>query len=533
MSNQLRGYCAAVLLLGADIQAATWYVKTAGNDGADGTSWATAKRTIQAAVDATADGDTVLVGDGVYATGSRVTPEGTSSNRLVITRKILVKSVNGPEVTRIQGATGSAPLRCVYMSSGTLSGFMLTNGATPSTAAYPDNRGGGVYAKYNWNAVLTNCVITKCTATNGGGCCGGDLRGCKVISCQAQCGGGACGSWLTDCTLESNNALLSGGGAYLVDLERCLVRGNSSDGDGGGCSMGSCDDCVFYSNTAGRWGGGIAGGTAENCFFMLNGAPEGGGSCYSTLRNCTLVLNNASVTGGGSFQDTLQNCIVYYNNWMRNDDNHSGSTFTYSCTTPAAPGIGNIASDPQFEGVMLGLCKLMPASPCINRGDNSVLATLVDLAGNPRIKFGTVDMGAYEYQLPTGYWKWIEAVTNGLTNHTDCAAGDGYPNLLKYATGGSPTNSDHQARVTCGMTNNQFGIQFGRNKKAYDTTIVVEGTDSLTNTGSWQPVAVNFNGSWGLATNVTESGAGDVALVTVRDTAAVPKRFLRLRVAQP
>jgi hypothetical protein len=46
-------------------RAATWYVSTNGNDEAAGADWSTAKLTIQAAIDAAATNDTVLVSNGV------------------------------------------------------------------------------------------------------------------------------------------------------------------------------------------------------------------------------------------------------------------------------------------------------------------------------------------------------------------------------------------------------------------------------------------------------------------------------------
>ena len=66
----------------------TNYVSKSGSDANDGKSWATAKKTIQAAVDLCADGDTVVVDDGEYSdttrsasTSSRATarPRRTSS----------------------------------------------------------------------------------------------------------------------------------------------------------------------------------------------------------------------------------------------------------------------------------------------------------------------------------------------------------------------------------------------------------------------------------------------------------------------
>ena len=57
------------------------------DDSGDGLSWATAKQTIQAAVDLAADGDTVLVTNGVYDIGVRLTPNGLFRNRLVVKSK--------------------------------------------------------------------------------------------------------------------------------------------------------------------------------------------------------------------------------------------------------------------------------------------------------------------------------------------------------------------------------------------------------------------------------------------------------------
>jgi hypothetical protein len=49
----------------------TWYVLATkpGSDANPGTNWATAKATIQAAIDVSSDGDTAIVGNGVYSTG--------------------------------------------------------------------------------------------------------------------------------------------------------------------------------------------------------------------------------------------------------------------------------------------------------------------------------------------------------------------------------------------------------------------------------------------------------------------------------
>ena len=45
---------------------ANFYVSVSGNDEQDGSSWATAKQSIQVAIDAAKDGDTVFISEGVY-----------------------------------------------------------------------------------------------------------------------------------------------------------------------------------------------------------------------------------------------------------------------------------------------------------------------------------------------------------------------------------------------------------------------------------------------------------------------------------
>ena len=129
----------ALLLVFAEIsRGAEWFVATNGNDLADGTNWPTAKRSIQAAIDAAVSNDTVWVSNGTYATGGRIA-YGALTNRVVVDKPITVRSLNGPATTRIKGTwdpngyhgIGDGAVRCAYIASNAvLSGFTLTNGAT-------------------------------------------------------------------------------------------------------------------------------------------------------------------------------------------------------------------------------------------------------------------------------------------------------------------------------------------------------------------------------------------------------------------
>jgi hypothetical protein len=295
------------------------------------TNWTTAATNIQDAVDATTDGDTVLVSDGVYATGARVIPGYSLSNRVVITKNILVKSVNGPDVTIIkgQGPMGDGAVRCIFITNGILDGFTLTNGCTRTNIDVVDDvSGGGAYIQVG---ILTNCMVSGNTANfAGGGVYGGTLNNCS-LNCnyvEGLGGGTYCGA-LNNCELNGNSASI-GGGAYGSTLDKCRIGGNSTLWDGGGASGGTLNDCTLTNNSAQWSGGGASESTLNNCTFSGNSAEfggsasggmlnncmlssstagdSGGGTCNGTLSNCTLVGNSAEYYGGGTFYSTLNNC---------------------------------------------------------------------------------------------------------------------------------------------------------------------------------------------------------------------------------
>ena len=483
-------------------QPADWYITTNGNDSADGAAWLSAKATIQAAIDAALNGDTVWVSNGVYATGGRIawSESGlpSSSNRLVIDKAITVQSINGPEVTIIQGAKdptsanglGDASVRCAFVeANAVLTGFTLTNGATGTNNAH---------------AFQT-------------------------------CGGGVVGSGiLSNCTLTGNSALSAGGGSYYsITLNNCTLMGNSAR-YGGGAQFGTLNNCWVVSNSAQFSGGGTAHSTLNNCMVVGNIAHGyyGGGSVGGTLNNCT-VVGNAANAGGGVASCVLNGCIVFFNT-ASTEQNYQGCSFNYCCTDPNLGGIGNITNDPQFVNAAAGNYRLQANSPCIDAGDNAFVQGTTDLDGNPRIRFGAVDMGAYEMQFPFSYRAWASEITNGLTNDTDSAAGDGMPNLLKYATGGSPMEADGLARLDLGFDGGLPTLRFNRNTNATDVTLVIQGADEMSDGAAWRGLATNVNGSWGGVANVSESGPGNPVACAVQDPVPlITNRFLRLKVTRP
>ncbi len=339
------------------------------------TSWQTSATTIQDAVDAAAleqvAGAMVRVTNGIYDVGSRITPDYICSNRLVITNDIIVSSVNGPEVTMIDGSNSE---RGVYMSAGLLTGFTIRNGKTLESGDWIYDISGGGVNLYGGNGIVSNCIISGNTADYGGGSYRGMLYNCTISGNTAKYGGGNYRSTLNNCTIRDNTASRDGGGSYFGTLYNCVISGNSAN-NGGGCIAGMLNSCTINDNTANK---------------------NGGGSYNGTLNNCTLSGNMADY-GGGSWFGELHNCIVYYNTASESGDNWRYSSMSYSCTTPMPSGSGNITNTPMFVNYAATNLHLVSGSPCIDAGNNAHVAGDVDLDGNMRISGGIVDMGAYEF----------------------------------------------------------------------------------------------------------------------------------------
>lgn len=363
------------------------------DDSGDGASWATAKRTLQAAVDAAQDGDTVLVTNGVYNAGGAITPGYTLPCRVVITNNIEVRSVNGAETTIIQGpgtntyGTANA-MRCVYMSSGLMEGFTIRGGAIKSWSNNANDYGAG-FSMYNasGNPEVRNCIISNNYGGLGGGSYGGKFTACQFVNNRASYGGGAQSGTLYGCALSKNIA---------------TGAGDSPGGGANGCTL---TGCLIVGNYASYYGGGAGSSTLYNCLVVSNRCDRNGGGTYSgTVKNCTVVDNTAAIYGAGTYSGTLYNSIVWANSYTNGvtNDCYSSSTY-YTCASGLSAASGCTNANPLFVDEATGDYRLQANSPCIDKGYNSYAPDLPDLDGSARFVDGnsdgtiTVDMGAYEF----------------------------------------------------------------------------------------------------------------------------------------
>lgn len=325
-------------------------------------TWQTAATNIQDAINAAAPGSLVLVTNGIYNTGGKVMA-GDLTNRVAVNKPLLLQSVNGPEVTVIQGqwdpTTTNGPLavRCAWLTNGaTLNGFTLRGGATRALGDVETLRsGGGVWAASE-TALVTNCIITGNSANQyGGGAYSGFLSHCTFTMNNAAWGGGAAGALALNCLVTDNRAVVNGGGLANVNATNCAITRNFAVAGGGGVSLSG--------------------------MTML--------PAFTQLQNCT-ITENVSITGGGGlyllspYGPSVVNCIIWNNrgSGLSPDYSPSNAKLSYCCvsTLPFGTGVGpgNISVDPQLlaDGIHLAA-----TSPCRGAGFNSVVGT--DWDGQP------------------------------------------------------------------------------------------------------------------------------------------------------
>ncbi|MHC4943290.1 MAG: right-handed parallel beta-helix repeat-containing protein [Planctomycetota bacterium] len=461
--------------------------------------------TIQEAIEAAVDGDTVLVAPGTYV-----------ENIDFIGKAISVMSSAGPDQTVIDGGNPQYPgLGAVVMfnngetKDALLEGFTIYNG-TGYTIPPGELAGGGIYCRNAWPTLSKN-VVTENSADIGGGIYikGEPLKHlvtqCVISKNQAEQGGGIyCNGTvpiIQYCKIEENS---EGGGINLQVMPHDegfvrsnIIKGNFNSNNGGGiCSSG---DVNFYNNVItdnqGAWGGGIfsLGGCLTNNIVTHNTAladdgqgggmyirwtnaivdgnyiafnqagEEGGGLrmrggwltsnviCYNiagTQTGSKAMGGGASLESNANFHE-VSNCLIFKNHsYGRGGGIYTGPGFdieitnftlvgntadsgtgicaggwatviltnsilwdspkgeiqaneqpviTYCDIWGGWPGEGNIEEYPLFVDPAGDDFHLLFKSPCKDAGTNSGAKNPEDHEGDPRIAYGTVDMGADEF----------------------------------------------------------------------------------------------------------------------------------------
>jgi hypothetical protein len=251
------------------------------------------------------------------------------------------------------------------------------------------NGGGGIecFGIFNAsNAIITNNVISDNTSSFGGGICSSNnspkILSNFIVNNTASKGGGIhCSNDGTPAIINniiSNNAAVDGGGGICCDY----TYGNSAFANNtisnNNAARGGGLFCTLYSNI-----------TLQNTIVWGNTADTSGPQVYLDDENSDPAFYYCDVQGGTAAFGL--NSGIFYTGIFQ--DNSNAIPLFISPTAGSGTGYDGLTGD----------WSLAAASPCINEGTpdtSGLFLPAIDLAGNPRIKGGRIDMGAYEYLLP-------------------------------------------------------------------------------------------------------------------------------------
>lgn len=410
---------------------------------------------IQAAINAAAAGDTVLVAAGTYT--ERLDFQG---------KAITLASVAGPSSTIID-AGGLGPVVTFQRGetrAAILSGFTLTNGNGL-------NADGGGIRIWNASPTVRGNVITAnrgCTGVGVYSYFSSPLIEHNTIS----------GNIVSGCSGAWGIGIYIGGDSSAEIVGNTIVDNAGADATGAGVALFAAGRPLLLLNVIARnsttlnggcgWGGGLAlansvAASIVNNLIAQNRACTGGAIYWiaSSSSGPTTVVNNTiadnvAASQPGIYASGLGSTNRFFNNvitasggpalfcqatsWataptLDSNDIFNGGLGAYggSCIDQTGSS-GNISVNPAFINPGVADYRIGSSSPLVDAGNNAApLIPATDLAGGPRIASAAaspdrIDIGAYESanQRPTanaGLDQTVTARTNCLANVTLSGSG--------------------------------------------------------------------------------------------------------------
>ena len=362
--------------------------------------------------------------------------------------------------------------------------------------------GGGLYS--SGATTFANCILTNNTASQYS----------AIYSTSATLSLRDCLISYNKCNNSSYSSIHNEGGA--LSLDNCVICDNTGAGVGSIHGVTSLVNCTLTNNTSSGFGGAIyvdgyitnAKGDAtlslNNCEISGNYAEQGGGvrlsACDATLVNCTVTNNTAKYSSGSDSYGgglvfasaSYGNVLNVYNSIIVGNSGKTGysdcsisrgavanaynTLSSYSSWTNGGNNITYDATKPLFMNASAGNYTLAENSQAINKGNKQYVATSVDLAGNPRISGGTVDLGAYERRSTK------ETPSTVVTTELDVVnAYDGLISLreaLRYADSGATITFSNLLQGKTIKLDSQSGELTARQSITIDASNLRDATTS-------------------------------------------------------
>ncbi len=371
--------------------------------------------TIQEAIDAVSEGDTIILAAGIY--GGPGNRDISFRGKAILVRRekdtfgddviINCSDVSGGHHCGFEFSSGedsSSILEGVIITGAARGGILCTKGSSPTITGCSVReckhaggcRGGGIYLENSSAKILETSLTENRTSGSGGGiaCVNSSplLLGCRFYWNAAEENGGGISVTgrsavvIRDNELHENSASLTGGGIYCdsstVEVVDChLYNNRASSGGGIHCERDMLLSVVRTTvggNRAEHNGGGISSISSafiENCTITNNFASEDadGAGIYCmhgdsvSVRKTIVAFNSASegiFTVNGDIDAAC--CDVYGND----GGNYGGATSDLTGVRD------NISVDPDFCGYAGGIFDVSPCAPA-----NSPCGELVGAMG--------------------------------------------------------------------------------------------------------------------------------------------------------
>ncbi|MEI6143220.1 MAG: choice-of-anchor Q domain-containing protein, partial [Mariniphaga sp.] len=246
------------------------------------------------------------------------------------------------------------------------------------------------------------------------------------------------------------------------------------------------------------------------------------------LVNCTITDNNGTApnsTGTGGLISTggvvsIYNSIIYGNIGGTNTDVEPASTIheawnscfgNYANMTIESLDISNISDNPLFAGIVANSTDpftLLSSSPCIDAGDDSYSFETTDIRGGNYSRkldkstgvVGTIDMGAYEYNI-NNYWSGATSTT--WNDDTNWNSGIAPTSSDRIVIPSSPSNQPHVTDpVTAPAVCLDLTIQLG-------AVVTIDAGKALSVSGN----LTNSAGTTGMVIKSDATGTGSLKIL--------------------